>query len=163
MGWNTARVTLTPPRWHQTVKKVSRMRNGVAYDSYVAYPHVIRDCGASALQVTKLRDELAKLGAVLERVSDKLLEFSSQGVDVSAFVEGGEVIEIQLSFTLTEDSPAFVQIWRLFVARLCRVLGVELWDPVSRSKTDIAGFVRVLTSTQAWSDFQTTYSWGEIE
>jgi hypothetical protein len=163
MGWNEARLTLTPKRWRRTVAKVKKMRGGVERDFFVAYPELIADSTASPLLPATVRDEVLRLGGEVREESVKLLDSVVQGITVLAFIESGEVAELELTFTLMPDSPRLVPTWHSFVEQLCQVLGVDVWDPISRSKTDSHSFNRLLASTHAWTDFQANYGWDNID
>jgi hypothetical protein len=157
VGWNEARVTLTPPRWRQTIKKVKKRRAEGEREFFLRYPEREPDVADGPLLPETARNVLEQLGGVIRQQSDTLLDVRLQDVIVLVFIDSGEVAEMELTFVLTADFQGRVASWQAVVEQMCERLSLAIWDSSSRSKANCCHFDRILRSTQAWDDFQANY------
>src|SRR5207248_1194241 len=105
MGWNTARVTLLPPRWKETVTEAARARTAAGAPVRIARPVRTEDTAGKAVLLAPLSCWLEERGFVVSERSRSHVRLQRQDVEAFLAAEGEEVAEVILTFTLTRDSP----------------------------------------------------------
>lgn len=160
MAWNTARVTLLPPRWKQVVTPSPRGRTAAGGPVHITRPVRTEGDAGPALRLADVCDWLAKHGFHIAERSASSVCLRWQDVEVFLAVEGEEVAEIVLTFTLDRHAFPRRESWEQFLRDLCAAWPLALAD-AGRPGERLASseFGRLLEETPAWREFRETFGW----
>ena len=160
MGWNTARVTLLPPRWKETLTESARARTAAGAPVRIARPVRAEGTTGEAVLLAPLCCWLEERGFVVSERSGSQVRLRRQDVEAFLAAEGEEVAEVLLTFTLTRDSPRHWDTWQKFVAELCGAWDLALFAPDHPGgKVGAGELLRLLSEATAWRDFQAAFGW----
>jgi hypothetical protein len=160
MGCNTARVTLLPPRWKETMIESARARTAAGTPVRIARAVRAEDSVGEAVQLASLCRWLEERGFVVTERSLSHLQLQREDVEAFLGVEADEVAEVILTFTLNRDSPRRWDAWQRFVAELSGAWNLALFAPDHPGgKAGAADLLRILSRTPAWLDFQAAFGW----
>lgn len=160
MGWNTARVTLLPPRWKRVVTPSARARTPAG--SLVHIAHSVRAEGTAGpvVGLGELCAWLAKRGFRIAEQSPGSVTLREEDVEAFLGAESDEVAEIILTFTLDRNSFSRVETWQQFIRDLCAAWPLALVDADRSEDRLTAGeFTRLLGKTSTWREFQEAFGW----
>lgn len=159
MGWNEARVLLTPPRWRQTVQQSQEWVSGRTF--YLRHPE--RDSNKkSPIMLDTFEQWLLQQGFTRHEQSDLHSAFGINDIRIFLARDGDELTELELTFTLTKESPSALERWQTLVTLLCDTWGFQLFDPLEGGRFTSDAFYRILTGTSAWIDFQAYFKWPTV-
>jgi hypothetical protein len=163
MGWNDSRISLLAPGWKM-----------VSQEAPIGY------CTASGERLRILDVERANesnsttiapstVERWLEDRGFRILQHSKFGnrlqwedVEAALNAKEGALAEVCVTFTLSRDSPVRVDIWKSLVEQLCENWGFALYVSDLGFGVHADEFLRVLSDTPAWQDFQSKFKWSRI-
>lgn len=158
MGWNTARVTLLPPRWKQVVTASPRARTAAGGSVHIARSVRTEDGTGPTVGVAAVCSWLEERAFRSAERSPSFVSLRRQDVEVFIGVEGEEVAEIVLTFTLDRNSPLRREAWQQFTCDLCAAWPLALADGTRPGERLPPGeFTRLLGETPAWREFQEAF------
>lgn len=158
MGWNEARVTLVPNGWNLVVQQIV-LPNAAGQTARLISTEKSLDYSGDLMLLGLLESWLLSRGF---RGPDEFKggkRYRRDDLLVSVYVEGEEVSEISLEFTLTRDSPTRWPAWQHFVADLCQAWPVALADSEAGMKVGPDGLFRLLRRGTSWQDFERSFNW----
>jgi hypothetical protein len=160
MGWNTARVTLLPPRWKETVTESAHARTAAGTPVRIARAVRAEDSAGQAVLLVPLSRWMEERGFVVTERSPSHMQVQREDVEAFLAAEGDEVAEVILTFTLTRDSPRRWETWQKFAAELAGAWDLALFAPDRPGGKPGAGdLLRLLSGTPAWQGFQAAFGW----
>src|SRR5262249_43456467 len=128
MGWSESRVMLFPPRWHPRTEEAPRGRTANSAPVRLVYSE--RD-EKSAGVIVDPQTVAAWLRARGFENRQRFVQHPTLGredVGVDLYSQNGELSHLELTFSLSKQSPDRWEAWRSFVTELCNAWKLELGD-----------------------------------
>ncbi len=160
MGWNEARVTLIPPGWRPVVEESSRGRTADGTNVIIVDVERQENPTTENLCLESVIDWLQKRGFVLR--DERWQRLTWEDVEVDLFLKEGELADITLTFTLSQNAPSRWAAWIKLVRELCESWNLRLIDADHRTTVGADQLLRLLARTVAWRDFEENFGWPPV-
>jgi hypothetical protein len=161
MGWNDSRIPLLAPGWKYTASGSSNSRTAEGTQVSVLDIERAEDTATMGIDAAKLIVWLQERGFKLHQQSDSYARLAREDIEAFLAIEGAELGELILTFSLSKESPNKLEAWQGLVDQICNAWGLKPYDLYLGSVVDSTQFLRLLTNTSAWRDFGLYFGWEE--
>jgi hypothetical protein len=163
MGWNDSRVSLLAPGWTKVSEENTRGAR-TADGTPVRITYLKRVGGYQSTEIDRNAVEgwLETRGFELQRKREASSRLHWEDVEAFLDVEEGELAGIELTFTLSQNSPSRWESWRALVQQISNVWDLALYDSEFGSNVEAGEILRVLSTTQAWREFGERFAWPPV-
>ena len=157
MGWSESRVSMFPPRWRPRTE-IAQRRQANGNPLYILRCERDEAIVADVIEAESVAGWLRERGFELRRRSAKSATLGRDDIEVDLFTEEAELSQVELTFSLSKESPGRWETWKTFVDEFCDAWKLELAADHDR-KVKASELIRLLATHPSWQDFQQAYAW----
>ena len=163
MGWNDSRVSLLAPGWRLLSEEAPNGARAID-DTPLMISHLERraELGSTDIRPDAVEAWLERRGFDLRQKREDLIRLQWEDVEAFLTVKEKELAEINLTFTLSRNSPSRWASWQDLVMQLCETWDLMLYVPDLDFNVDANELLSVLARTHAWRDFEVNYKWPSV-
>lgn len=159
MGWNDSRILLLAPGWRMVSEdEISGAGNASGMPS-ILHPERVSESGSTGICPLAIQGWLEKYGFEVRQRWESGIQLQWEDIEALLGIREGTLAEVNLTFTLTRNSPLRLDVWKTLVQHLSEAWGLVIYATELGFMVETDQFVHVLAGTPAWSDFATNFKW----
>jgi len=159
MGWSESRVMLFPPRWRPRTEEAPRGRTANGAPVRLVYSERSESSVGVVVDPQTVSAWLQERGFEIRGRFAHHPTLGLEDIELDLFSTDGELSHVDLTFSLSKQSPDRWEAWRSFVTEFCNAWKLELGDTEHDIKVGPGELFRLLASHPSWKDFQQAFAW----
>jgi len=163
MSWNEARVALLPSGRRFVVQEGLPSARSLD-DRPVVVLHSVREegNGGQSIKPELVRSWLEERSFVVREEYLSSVQLTRGDIEVDLFLQEEEISFVDLTFTLSRETPSRCEAWQTFVTELCETWDFSLADPERGVKVEAAELLPMLARNNSWKEFEKAFQWPTV-